>query len=659
MTSLRPNDIVTNAQDLYNRPQHIGMSLLNRIYLGKVVDTRDPQKMGRIKVWIPDVSGNRDNHATWFTASYCSPFAGASFVNDGYFKDTQVVQDIENSSSVIKERTPNNTQGQVGGRQGYGMWFPTPDVGNDVIVAFLSGDPVNCVYFGALFPQDQNFMVPGAPSATYTDADGLPIGSGPALETDVRTYANLGNESAQRKPFKALAEGLIIQGLQDDNMRGQSTSGARRETPSQAYGIMTPAGHQIVFDDGDQSGNSSLIRLRTRSGIQILMDETSGNIYAITKNGNTWIELNDEGHIDLYGQANVSVHAETGNINLVTSADDINIQSAKDINLRAGRNLHFYAGGSTNIVSKLDFVSTSGGQIMFGSTGQATFASAKSLSLSSGGKASMTGAGVAIGSAGSIGISASGTVDLTGSEVNNNAGPGLAPDPGNIDAPSMPDLYSNLPDAPSANGGVKTKGTNTLSAIVSRKPQAEPWDRTVAGSYSANPSEGSFDSALNEGPAAAIPASLLQRGKNIYKELKARKFSDIQCAGILGVWQQESTLNPAAQEPQTNSTGHGIGLAQWSRDRLRGGGWGPGRRQKLIDYAKGKGKGWNDLTTQLDFFVQELNTTESSAGSTLRGASTLDQALSGMKKYERFGILGNRGVYAKEWLRQINEGKLA
>src|SRR3546814_4069881 len=68
--------------------------------------------------------------------------------------------------------------------------------------------------------------------------------------------------------------------------------------------------------------------------------------------------------------------------------------------------------------------------------------SAEGLSLSSGGKASLTGAGVAIGSAGSIGVSASGSVDIVGSSVNNNVGPGLAPDPGSIEAPSLPDLYS-------------------------------------------------------------------------------------------------------------------------------------------------------------------------------------------------------------------------
>lgn len=656
--TINPNDIITNAHELYNRPQVIGMPLLNRIYLGKVRDTRDPQKMGRIKVWIPDVSGNRDNNKTWFTASYCSPFAGASYVNDGFYKNTDPSQQISGASEVVQERTPPNEEGKMGGRQGYGMWFPAPDVGNDVLVAFIAGDPVNCVYFGFLFPQDQNFMVPGAPAAEYADADGLPITTGPALETDLRNSNNLGAEAPQRKPFGALAQGLINQGLQDDPIRGLSTASARRESPSQAYGIMTPSGHQIVYDDGDSNGNGSMIRFRTRSGAQIMVDEITGNIYAITKDGRTWMELNNDGNFDVYGQSNVSVHAENGNINLVTSADDINIQSAKDVNIRAGGSLNFYAGEQTNIVTKLDFKSTTGGQIMFGSSGHATFASAEALSLSSGGKASLSGAGVAIGSAGSIGISASGTVDLVGSEVNNNVGPGLAPDPGNMEAPGLPDLYSNLPEAPVVENGVKKKGPNSLTAIVSRKPQAEPWDRSIAGSYTPNFQGSETANDLADGPAAPIPASLLNRGKNIYRELKKRGFNDVQCAACLGVWQQESTLSPSAQEGRSASTGWGIGLAQWSRDRLRGGGWGPGRRQKLIDYAKNKGKGWNDLITQLDFFEYELGSSEAKAGRTLRSATTLDQAISGLKQYERFGVAGKRVQYARGWLEKINSGAL-
>lgn len=499
MTNIRPNTIITNAHELYNRPQRIGVPLINRIYLGKVRDTRDPQKMGRIKVWVPDISGHRDDQASWFTASYCSPFAGASFVNDGYYRDTDANDQIAKTSKVASERTPPNEEGKLGGRQGYGMWFPAPDVGNDVIVAFIAGDPVNCIYFGALFPQDQNFMVPGAPTSTYTDSDGLPVTEGPALETDLRNDNNLNTDDPQRKPFTALAQGLINQGLQDDPLRGQSTASARRETPSQSYGIMTPSGHQIVFDDGDIQGNGSLIRLRTRSGTQLLIDEVSGNIYAITKNGRTWMELTDDGNFDVYGQANISVHAETGNINLVTSADDINIQSAKDINLRAGGNLNFFSENDTNIVTKKDFKSTTAGQIMFGSSGKATFASSDTISISSGGKASIAGSGVAIGSSGSIGISASGSVDIVGSEVNNNVNVGLAPDPGNVDAPGLPDLYSGLPEAPINENGVRKKGPNNLTAIVSRKPQAEPWDRNTAGSFNNKSSESAVSSIEGAG----------------------------------------------------------------------------------------------------------------------------------------------------------------
>src|SRR3546814_7583662 len=76
-------------------------------------------------------------------------------------------------------------------------------------------------------------------------------------------------------------------------------------------------------------------------------------------------------------------------------------------------------------------------------------------------------------------------------------------------------------------------------AIVSRKPQAEPWDRSIAGSYTPNFQGSETANDLADGPAAPIPASLINRGKNIYQELKKRGFNDVQCAACLGVWRSE------------------------------------------------------------------------------------------------------------------------
>jgi hypothetical protein len=123
----------------------------------------------------------------------------------------------------------------------------------------------------------------------------------------------------------------------------------------------------------------------------------------------------------------------------------------------------------------------------------------------------------------------------------------------------------------------------------------------------------------------------------IYNELKKHNFSDVQCAAILGCWQQESSFNPYAQEP---SPGTGLGLAQWSGSR----------RGKVPAFTHDVA---TDIRNQVKLFVDELNTTETRAGNTLRSATTLAEAMEGMKQFERFGIAGRRQEFAEQILNEL------
>jgi hypothetical protein len=84
-----------------------------------------------------------------------------------------------------------------------------------------------------------------------------------------------------------LAKQLELEGLIQDQIRGTTTSSARRETPSQVFGWNTPgriradsepkniglngapvktdreSGHSFVMDDGAADGTNQLTRLRT------------------------------------------------------------------------------------------------------------------------------------------------------------------------------------------------------------------------------------------------------------------------------------------------------------------------------------------------------------------------------------------------------------
>lgn len=90
------------------------------------------------------------------------------------------------------------------------------------------------------------------------------------------------------------------------------------------------------------------------------------------------------------------------------------------------------------------------------------------------------------------------------------------------------------------------------------------------------------------------------REQIVWDYLRDAGYSEIQTAAIIGNLYQESGLNPTRIE----SNGEGIGLVQWSF----------GRKQNLKNYAKSKGTEWTDLTTQLEFLVKELESSQFYSG---------------------------------------------
>ena len=125
------------------------MSIFNEIYsldkeknalpsitVGKVVNTNDPQQMGRIQVFVPTLGHNgvTFNHTSeselhYFWVSYASPMAGAD--------STQLRGPGEGESTE--------------GIASYGMWS-IPKVGTDVLIAVVDGDQRQLYWFACLFP---------------------------------------------------------------------------------------------------------------------------------------------------------------------------------------------------------------------------------------------------------------------------------------------------------------------------------------------------------------------------------------------------------------------------------------------------------------------------------------------------------------------------
>ena len=304
------------------------------VFVGFVKDNTDVQRMGRLRVWIPEFGSLPADSESWITVNYCSPFAGATN------PDTEDQNDLQNFE---------------GTQTSYGMWFVPPDLENQVLVMFINGDGAKGIWIGSLYQQYMNQMIPAVASSFNNYQYGVnnaheghtvPVAEYNKWNTDTTDPQNV------RRPYsKTRFRGLGNQGLITDPIRGTTTTSARREAPSQVYGILTPGplqpdgtvpgrrmgGSSFIMDDGT---NSEYVQLMTKTGAQVRIDETNGFIFLINRDGTSWIQMDKEGHVDIFG------------------ANDVSVRSQKDINFRADRNINIEAGQNIYMKAAKDTVET-------------------------------------------------------------------------------------------------------------------------------------------------------------------------------------------------------------------------------------------------------------------------------------------------------------
>lgn len=346
-------------------------------FLGKVVSVLDSTYMGMLDVRLERPTGGSDDAGQIIPCRYMSPFYGVT--------SREFVGEDPNDY--------NNTQ------KSYGMWMVPPDVGTTVVVIFIDGNPKKAYWIGCVPDENMNFMVPGIAATKYT-VDGT--GRVPVAEYNKVASTQVTNKTKIKKPMHPFADVLDAQGLLKDDIRGITTSSARREVPSAVFGISTPGpvdkqsgaqkgkvgkgdekintfvsrlgGTTFVMDDGDDKflrktpasdgppeyaaveqgetdGNptiphNELVRIRTRTGHQILLHNSEDLIYIGNARGTTWIELTSNGKIDIYAADDISMHTG-GNFN-VTAGGDINLTSGGAVNINSGGNLEVQNAG-TNI----------------------------------------------------------------------------------------------------------------------------------------------------------------------------------------------------------------------------------------------------------------------------------------------------------------------
>ena len=303
------------------------MPALHGVFIGFVKNAKDVQRNGRLSVWVPELGSAPDLPTGWITVNYCSPFAGATNVTTASRTD---IKSFENTQTS------------------YGMWAVPPDINNEVLVMFINGDPSKGIWIGCLFNQFVNNMVPTVPANSKNWQ--YPGKAVPSSEYNKWDLTATVPDNTTRPYSKTKFEGVGNQGLIRDANRGVTTTSARRESPSQSFGIATPGpavdpsakpenirrkgGSSFVMDD---LTGSEYIQLSTKTGAQIKIDETNGFIYLINRDGTSWVQMDKDGNVDIFGANNISMRAQR----------DVNIRADRNVNIEAGQNIFIKAAKDT------------------------------------------------------------------------------------------------------------------------------------------------------------------------------------------------------------------------------------------------------------------------------------------------------------------------
>ena len=337
-------------------------------YLAKVINHLDTTYMGSLEVQILRETGNTTEENELHQVKYMSPFYG-----------------------VTANFHLGNEENYAATQKSYGMWMVPPDIGTTVIVIFIDGDTKRGYWIGCVQDEGMNFMIPGLAATQKVVEDVDPdkasrFGRVPVAEYNKKvsevTDLNTTNTLKPRHPF---TDALESQGLLLDDIRGITSSSARREVPSMVFGISTPGpkdkqgptgeigisgavvpdaftsrlgGTTFVMDDGDDRflrktpagegppeyasldaeetdgdtaiPHNELVRIRTRTGHQILLHNSEDLIYITNSRGTAWIELSSDGKIDIFAQDSISIKTD----------NDLNLYSGRDINIEAKRNFN-------------------------------------------------------------------------------------------------------------------------------------------------------------------------------------------------------------------------------------------------------------------------------------------------------------------------------
>ena len=396
----------TKGGDPQYNPELRGVSEERGIVVGIVKANVHGSHMGIIQVFIPEMSTDEEDKSQWRTVRYCTPF----------YSRVDSTEGANNKNRYIDTKMPS------------GIVTPPPDLGTTVLCFFPHGKNNEGYYFACV---PDTYMLQTVPEPTVVED----FENGPYIGGELNDKKNNPNDivnwKTQLRPEDFITQKIVKeQGLLNDRIRGLNNSSYMRESPSEIIGISSKGrritesgkdflkenaaalknpkttdekvlegllgpiarrkGHSIALDDGDIEGNSNQIRLRTSTGHQILLNDSEGIIYVGNSTGSVWIELGNQGTMDVFAN------------------DSINFRS-KNLNFHADENIKFHSKGYTQLVSEKQMHLQSGDDFVVSSEGD-TGITTKKFSVTASGQMNLSGGATAS-------IKASGIMAVSGSLV--------------------------------------------------------------------------------------------------------------------------------------------------------------------------------------------------------------------------------------------------
>jgi hypothetical protein len=345
-------------------------------YLARIVGHGDPTFMGSLEVTLMRDEGNTnaDDNQT-YVVRCASPFYGYTAYE--YMGQNTTVGNPNTSTLDVY----NDTQ------KSYGMWMVPPDVGVNVLVFFANGDPSLGYWLGCVPGRFINNMVPALAGSTEVDYDstdkkkyntGQPL---PVAEINKKINATDLKQDPEtiKKALHPFAEWILAQGLIEDDVRGVTTSSARREAPSMVFGISTPGpldrrnGSKRAYKGKIEDKTKRPVPISRLGGTQFVMDDgddryvraTPANVGPVkyidvinSVDTNTGLKTNEKGDPTIPYNEYFRIRTRTGHQLLMHNSEDIiyigNSRGTTWIELTSNGKIDIFAEDSVSIHTKND-----------------------------------------------------------------------------------------------------------------------------------------------------------------------------------------------------------------------------------------------------------------------------------------------------------------